>query len=307
MPELNCNKFHPSFNISINCTSGLSTCITWLGPNKDVASVVNRLDMLTSSVEHYRPSATISGPVQPWPSFLTSSNQISGLSTCMTWLEPKQTRVKCCQSIRHAYLVCRTLSGQCNNQCNHQRPSATMAKFPYFQQLDIGFEHVYDMDGTQTNTCQVLSIDQTCLPGLQKIIGHSATINVTISGPVQPWPSFLISSNQISDLSTCMTWMGPKKHVSSVVNRLDMLTWSVEDYRHSAIISGPVQPWPSFLISSNQISDLSTCMTWLGPNKHVSSAVNRLDMLTLFVEHYRPSATISGPVQPWPSFLISSD
>ena len=35
----------------------------------------------------------------------------------------QQTRVKCCQLIRHAYLVCRALSAQ----CNHFRPSATTA------------------------------------------------------------------------------------------------------------------------------------------------------------------------------------
>ena len=32
--------------------------------------------------------------------------------------------------------------------------------------------------------------------------------------------------------------------------------------------------------------------------KHKSSVVNRLDILTWSVEHYRPSATICGSVQP---------
>ena len=288
----------PSFLISSNQISGLSTCMTWLGPNKHVSSVVNRLDMLTLFVEHYRPSATISGPVQPWPQFPYFQQLDIGFKHVCDMVGTQQTRAKCCQSIRHAYLVCRTLSAQ----CNHQRPSATMAKFPYFQQLDIGFKHVYDMVGTQQTRASVVNR----LDMLTWSVEHYRP-SATISGPVQPWPSFLISSNQISGLSTCMTWLGPNKHVSSVVNRLDMLTWSVEHYRPSATISGPVQPWPSFLISSNQISGLSTCMTWLGPNKHVSSVVNRLDMLTWSVEHYRPSATISGPVQPWPSFLISSN
>ena len=56
----------------------------------------------------------------------------------------QQTRVKCCQSIRHAYVDCKAVS----SQCYHQRPSATMAKFPYFQQLDIGLKHVYGTVGT---------------------------------------------------------------------------------------------------------------------------------------------------------------
>ena len=93
-----------------------------------------------------------------------------------------------------------------------------------------------------------------------------------------------------------MTWFGPNKHVSRVVSRLDMLTRSVEHYRPTATICGTVQPWPSFLNSINYISGLSTSMTLLGPNKHVSSVVNRLDMHTCSVKHYRTNATIYGPV-----------
>ena len=288
----------PSFLISSDQISGLSTCMTWLGPNKHVSSVVNRLDMLTWSVEHYRPSATISGPVQPWLSFLISSDQISGLSTCMTWLGPKKN---VSSVVNRLDMLTRSVE--------HYRPSATIS------------------GPVQTWLSFLISSDQisglsTCMTWLGPNKHVSSVVNrldmlnwsvehyrpsATISGPVQPWPSFLISSYQISGLSTCMSWLGPNKHVSSAVNRLDMLTWSVEHYRPSATISGPVQPWPSFLISSYQISGLSTCMTWQGPNKHVSSVVNRLDMLIWSVEHYRPSATISGPVQPWASFLISSD
>ena len=59
-----------------------------------------------------------------------------------------QTRVKCFQSIRHAYLVCRALSAQ----CNHLRPSVTMAKFLLFLSIKsriLRILHVYDMVWTQ--------------------------------------------------------------------------------------------------------------------------------------------------------------
>ena len=93
---------------------------------------------LSTQCNHQRPSATMA----KFPYF----QQLDiGFKHVYDMVGTQQRRVKCCQSIRHAYLVCRTLSAQ----CNHQRPSATMAKFPYFQQLDIGFKHVYDMVGTQ--------------------------------------------------------------------------------------------------------------------------------------------------------------
>ena len=97
---------------------------------------------LSAQCNHQRPSATMA----KFPYFQPLD---FGFKHVYDMVGTQQTRVKCCQSIRHAYLFCRTLSGQCNNQCNHQRPSSTMAKFPYFQQLDIGFKHVYDMVGTK--------------------------------------------------------------------------------------------------------------------------------------------------------------
>ena len=177
-----------------------------------------------------------------------------------------------------------------------------MAKFPYFYQLDIKFKHVYDIVGTPKNVSSVVNR----LDMLTWSVEHYR-LSATICGLLQTWPSFLISVKQISGLGTCMTWLGPSKHLSSVVNRLDMLTWSVEHYRPIATICGPMQPWPCFLISIHKISGLSTCMIWLESNKHVSSVVNRLDMPTWSVEHYRHIATICGTVQPWPSFLISSN
>ena len=275
--------------------------MTWMESNKHRSGVANRLGMLSWSVEHYRPSATISGPVQPWPSFLISSNQISGSSMCMTWLgtmhENHQTRVKCCQLISNPNLVCRTLSAQCNDQ----RPSATMAKIPYFQLLDLGFKHVYDKDGSQqtrVRCCQSIRHAFLVCRTLSAQCNHQRPIATVAKFPY--FQQFDIGLRHVYDMvgthQTRVTCCQSITHADLVCRTLSA---QCNHLRPSATMA----EFPFF-----QSVDIGfKCMTQLGPSNYVSSVVDRLEMLTWSVEHYRPNAIICGPVQLWPSFLISSN
>ena len=333
--------------------------MTWFVPNKYVSSVVNRLEMLTWSVELFWPSTTISGPVQPWSSFLISSNQISGSSMSMTWLGIKK-RVKCCQSIRHAYMVCRALSAQCNYQracatmakfpyfqqldigfkhvydmvvtqqtrvkcclsirhanlvcralsaqCNHLRPSATMAKFPYFQQLDIGFKHVYDMVWTPqicAKCCQSIRHAYLVCRALSAQCNH-----LRPSATMAKFPYF-----QQLDIVF--------KHVYHMVGTQQTRAKCCQSIRHSYVLcrslsaqcnhqrpSATMAKFPYFQqldIGLRHVYDMvGTLQTRVTCCRSIRNAYLVCRTLSAQCNHYQPIATICIPVHPWPSFLISS-
>ena len=154
----------------------------------------------------------------------------------------QQTHVKCCQSVRHTYLFCRALSAK----CIRVQPSATKGKFPYFNQLDIGFKHVYNLVGTQ----------QTCVKCCQLIV-HAYLVCRALSAHCNHlWPSATMAKfpyfYQLDiGFKRVYDMVGTQQTRVKCCNRLDMHIWSVEHYWPSATICFSFHPWPSFLISIN--------------------------------------------------------
>ena len=183
----------------------------------------------------------------------------------------QQTRVKCCQSIRHAYLVCRTLSAQ----CNHQRPSATMAKFPYFQRLDFGFKHVYDMVGTQ----------QTRVKCCQSI-RHAYIVCRTLSAQCNHQrPSATMAKFPYFQLLDIRRVSGPNKHVKHVYvehaqlgpNDMVGTQQCCQSIRHAYLVC----------------RTLNTCLTWFKCCQSIRHAYLVCRTLSAQCNHQRPSATMA--------------
>ena len=213
----------------------------------------------------------------------------------------KKTRVKCCESIRHTYLVCRALSAQ----YNHLRRSATMAMFSYFYLLDIRFKHVYDMVGiqqTRVKCCQSIRHAYLVCRALSAQWNH-----LRLSATMAKFPYFHRSNLRFQGFNTCMTWFGPNKQVLSVVNLFYMLTGSLEHYGPSATICGTVQPWPSSLLLAIQsrVSGIKLVYDMAWTQQTRVKFCQSIRPAYLICRALSAQIIVCGPVQPWPSFLIS--